>query len=60
VQTARGTRVVGVIGGMNQGGCVDSSSYSSPLTQAARSAYVRASDHDSGDVAPAPGSDGCS
>jgi V8-like Glu-specific endopeptidase len=60
VQTEHGTRVVGVIGGMNQGGCVDSSSYSSPMTQAARSAYVKASDHDSGDVAPAPGSDGCS
>jgi V8-like Glu-specific endopeptidase len=60
VQSANGTRVVGVIGGKNQGGCVDSSSYSSPLTQAARRAYVKASDHDSPDVAPSPGSDGCS
>lgn len=59
VQTASGARVVGVIGGMNQGGCVDSSSYSSPLTQAARSVYARASDDDPADVAPAPGSDGC-
>lgn len=59
VHTATGTRVVGVLGGMNQGGCVDSRSYSSPLTQAARRAYVRASDHDAPDVAPSPGSDGC-
>jgi V8-like Glu-specific endopeptidase len=60
VQTASGTRVVGVIGGRNEGGCVDSSSYSSPLTQAARRAYVKASDHDPPDVAPSPPGDGCS
>jgi V8-like Glu-specific endopeptidase len=60
VQSAGGTRVVGIIGGMNQGGCVDSSSYSSPLTQAARRAYVKASDHDPPDVAPARAGDGCS
>jgi hypothetical protein len=59
-QSGNGTRVVGVIGGKNQGGCVDSSSYSSPLTQAARRAYVKASDHDPPDLAPSPGSDGCS
>lgn len=60
VQSASTTRVVGVIGGKNQGGCVDSSSYSSPLTQAARRAYVKASAHDPPDVAPSPGGDGCS
>lgn len=60
VQAAGGTRVVGVIGGRNQGGCVDSSSYSSPLTQAAHRAYVEASDHNPPDVAPAPTGDGCS
>ncbi len=60
VQTSNGTRVVGIIGGRNEGGCVDSSSYSSPLTQAARRAYVKASDHDPADVAPSPPGDGCS
>jgi V8-like Glu-specific endopeptidase len=60
VQTSSGTRVVGIIGGRNEGGCVDSSSYSSPLTQAARRAYVKASDHDPADVAPSPRGDGCS
>jgi len=59
VHTARGTSIVGVIGGMNQGGCVDSTSYSSPLTQAARRVYNRASDHAAPDVAPTPGGDGC-
>jgi V8-like Glu-specific endopeptidase len=60
VRSASGTRVVGIIGGRNEGGCVDSSSYSSPLTQAARRAYVKASDHDKPDVAPPPPGDGCS
>ena len=53
-------RVVGVIGGKNQGGCVDSRSDSPPLTGAARRAFVRASDHGAPDVAPAPAGDGCS
>lgn len=60
VHTAKGARIVGVIGGMNQGGCVDSTSYSSPLTQAARRVYTLASNHAAPDVAPTPGSDGCS
>lgn len=60
VQTARGPRVVGVIGGLNQGGCVDSTSYSSPLTQAARTVYTQASDDADREIAPTPGSDGCS
>jgi hypothetical protein len=60
VRSASGTRVVGIIGGRNEGGCVDSSSYSSPLTQAARRAYVKASNHDKPDVAPPPPGDGCS
>jgi len=59
-QTAGASRVVGLIGGKNQGGCVDSRSYSPPLTQAARRAYVRAADTDASDVAPAPAGDGCS
>jgi V8-like Glu-specific endopeptidase len=60
VQTAGTSRVVGLIGGKNQGGCVDSRSYSPPLTQDARQAYVRASDHDASDVAPGPSGNGCS
>jgi hypothetical protein len=60
VRSASGTRVVGIIGGRNEGGCIDSSSYSSPLTQAARRAYVKASNHDKPDVAPPPPGDGCS
>jgi V8-like Glu-specific endopeptidase len=60
VHTASAIRVVGLIGGKNQGGCVDSRSYSSPLTHDARQAYVRASDHDASDFAPKPAGDGCS
>lgn len=59
VNTARGARIVGVIGGINQGGCVDSTSYSSLLTQAAQKVYAQASDHAAPDIAPTPGSDGC-
>jgi V8-like Glu-specific endopeptidase len=59
VQSARGARIVGVIGGMNQGGCIDSTSYSSLLGQAARVAYREASGHAAPDVAPVPAGDGC-
>ena len=59
IQSGSATRVVGVIGGKNEGGCVDYSSYSSPLTQATRRAYVKASDHDPPDTAPPPAGDGC-
>jgi hypothetical protein len=54
------TRVVGIIGGRNAGGCFDYSSYSPPLTAAARRAYVMASDHERADIAPSPPDDGCS
>lgn len=57
--TSHGTEIVGVIGGLHQGGCVDHTSYSSPLARDAQRAYVRASDHDPADTAPARGSDGC-
>ncbi len=60
VDTAQGPTISGVIGGLNHGGCVAYSSYSSPLGQAARAAYVRALDNAIPDVAPAPGGDGCS
>lgn len=58
-QTRQGTEIVGVIGGLNQGGCVDYTSYSSPLGRDAETAYLRAADDAPADVAPKPGSDGC-
>ena len=57
--TASGTQIVGVIGGLNQGGCHDYTSYSSPLAHDAEDSYRRASDHDPADVAPQPRGDGC-
>jgi V8-like Glu-specific endopeptidase len=57
--TRQGEEVVGVIGGLNQGGCHDYTSYSSPLAHDAERAYVRASGEAPADVAPAPGDDGC-
>ena len=58
LRTARGPQIVGVIGGRNQGGCVESTSYSSPLSKSA-STYRRASADATADVAPAPRGDGC-
>ncbi len=60
IETSRGPTIVGVIGGLNQGGCVDYTSYSSPLDQVARMVYVRASSDTIADTAPAPGGDDCS
>jgi V8-like Glu-specific endopeptidase len=57
--TRHGTEIVGVIGGLNQGGCHDDTSYSSPLAADADDAYHRASDHAPADIAPQPGGDGC-
>ena len=57
--TKHGTQIVGVIGGLNQGGCVDYTSYSSPLAKDADDAYARADDDAPADVAPQPGGDGC-
>lgn len=51
--------IVGVIGGLNQGGCVDSTSYSPPLSHHAHRTYRSASHGASADVAPLPGGDGC-
>lgn len=59
VHTTRGARIVGVIGGMNQGGCVVSTSYSSPLTQAVRKVDAQAADHAAPDIPPKSGGDGC-
>jgi V8-like Glu-specific endopeptidase len=57
--TRHGTDIVGVIGGLNQGGCVDYTSYSSPLASDADSAYNRADADAPADVAPSPAGDGC-
>lgn len=58
--TRHGAEIVGVIGGLNQGGCYDYTSYSSPLTRDLDTASRRASEEDEpADVAPQPGGDGC-
>ena len=57
--TPRGTEVVGVIGGLNQGGCHDYTSYTSPLARKADLAYLHAAEDVTVDVAPQPSGDGC-
>jgi V8-like Glu-specific endopeptidase len=52
-------QIVGVIGGLNQGGCHDYTSYSSPLDRDADDAYHRAAEHAPADAAPQAGDDGC-
>ena len=54
-----GPTVVGLIGGLHQGGCYSYTSYSPPLGLHALGTYLRAIRGGPGDVAPAPGSDGC-
>lgn len=57
--TPHGKEIVGVIGGLDQGGCYDHTSYSSRLARHAHSTYRRAVEDGPADVAPQPGSDGC-
>ena len=52
-------RLVGVTGGLHQGGCTPDTSYSAPLGPDARALLVRAGTGAPGDVVPLPGSDGC-
>lgn len=52
-------RVVGVTGGLHQGGCTPDSSYSAPFGRDVTALLARARAGDPGDVAPVPGSDGC-
>ncbi len=54
-----GSSVVGLIGGLHQGGCSPDTSYSPPFDLAMAGVYVRAKSGGPGDVAPVPGSDGC-
>lgn len=59
---ARGSsaiQVVGLIGGLHQGGCTPSTSYSPPLGLAAVSTLKRAAAGGKADVVPPAGSDGC-
>ncbi|SEG10758.1 Trypsin [Actinacidiphila yanglinensis] len=53
------TEVVGVIGGLHQGGCYEYTSYSSPFTVQAETLILRATLGLHPDVVPAAGSDGC-
>jgi hypothetical protein len=54
-----GGHVVGVVGGLHQGGCTDSTSYSPAFGAGVTALLARAEQGGSGDVAPFPGSDGC-
>jgi V8-like Glu-specific endopeptidase len=57
--TSAGAEIVGVIGGLHQGGCVDYVSYSAPLGGGADDAFQRATAAAPGDFDPPAGSDGC-
>jgi V8-like Glu-specific endopeptidase len=57
--TERGLEIIGVIGGRNQGGCHDYTSYSSPMTAGVLTAYQRAAAGARSHVVPSAGSDGC-
>ncbi len=59
LRTRRGTEIVGLIGGLHQGGCEDSTSYSPILTPAVRAAYRLAAEVIDPDSAPSAGGDGC-
>ncbi|MGZ4560604.1 MAG: trypsin-like serine peptidase, partial [Mycobacteriaceae bacterium] len=54
----QGSSVLGVIGGLHQGGCVPSTSYSSPFDQATLALLSRAASAAAGDSLPPAGS-GC-
>jgi hypothetical protein len=51
--------VVGVIGGLHQGGCKASTSYAALLGSPARAAFRRAEHHKPADTFPTPPEDGC-
>jgi hypothetical protein len=51
--------VVGVIGGLHQGGCFPATSYSARLGSRALSAFIHATRRTKADVFPTPPGDGC-
>lgn len=51
--------IVGIIGGLHQGGCTPATSYSSRLGRAAHGSLRRAAHHRRPDTFPAPPGDGC-
>lgn len=55
----QGSTVLGVIGGLHQGGCLPSTSYSPPFDATTIATFNRAVSGAPGDILPAPGSDGC-
>lgn len=55
----RDGRVVGVIGGLHQGGCTASTSYSPAFGASVAALLARAEVGGPGNLAPIPGSDGC-
>ena len=52
-------QVVGLIGGLHQGGCYEWNSFSSPFGADIRKTYERAARGAAADTVPAAGSDGC-
>jgi hypothetical protein len=54
-----GGAVVGVIGGLHQGGCDPDTSYSAPFDNNTIATFQRAVSKARGDVLPGPVSDGC-
>ncbi len=59
VRGRHGRTVVGLIGGLHQGGCFTWTSYSPSFTAAIHRVYERAIHHATPGVAPPAGSDGC-
>jgi hypothetical protein len=55
----RGSTILGVIGGLHQGGCGQNTSYSAPFDAATIATYKRAVSKAHGDVLPGRFSDGC-
>ena len=55
----QGSTVLGVIGGLNQGGCLASTSYSSPFDATTLTTFNRAVSQAKADVLPGPAADGC-
>lgn len=54
-----GGRLIGAIGGLHQGGCTASTSYTAAFGRAIAALLARAVAGDPGDSAPLPGGDGC-